>query len=1243
MPQRTPILDNRNAAGVVGELLVRLPGYVPELKGAPGGPVWAMVQVLGRYAQVLIERLNQAPDKNKLAFLDLMGINLLQAQAARAPVVFQPLPNVGDSTAPARTRVGAKIPGQNNPVVFETEQAVAVATAGLVEVRTVLPDSDAFADHTVAVTSGAPFTLFRSLHPFRHELYLAHDVFFALAGKSTVTIQFDLAAAGSQALDITWEFWNGEIWEQFGGTDATSGLTRSGAVRLATDCGRAALTTVNNVNSYWVRGVLSGPLPPVDGVQLASVNRIRVASTISRPLPAACTGNIRADQALSDGVKLDLTKTFYPLGRTPDSNSAFYFSSAEVFSKPGASVELCYRRGLTPEEEADKMAAEQLRDRALGLEGDAASKAGSMALNSATALLNLVTQPGGFLNNDPLILNFTNAIQALKSAITHVSTAQQMDTVYHKVEDTVAAMKPLISPPAMQFSGLPPAASSISSAVRDAISILESLRDLVPLLAGAHVSAVTMPALDAVNEVELLATSTGQAAVLATPPLDLGDLPVNVDLLAVAIAVYGVQQVIDPLIDPANKVADSLNTVVNNAPGVDYATMFGGLLQAASVGQSLVARLLQLAQTAGAGTVDENAPKLDPPRLVWEYWNGSRWVTLLAPSTDDVANFQATGKVAFQVPKNFEPSDVNGATARWIRVRLASGSYNQIRFVNWKDQVTNQMTSMAIIQPRPPVLEGFYFGYDFQSPLDAAERCFTFNDFAFEDNTGEAHWSGSPFEPFRPMADRTPALYLGFDRALPADLLGVYFNIEEQPDVTDGPALTWEYWDGSGWQSLSAADETRTLAIPGMVTAVWPGAASQPLARFGTARTWIRARLAADRTPLSSRVDGIHPNAVWASNLQTVENEVLGSSNGQPQQVFFYRQTPVVDGESFEVRELDGARAAVELPMLRDELIAAGLTDADIRLVTDSRTGKPTEVWVRWRVRPNLLFSGAGDRDATIERTRGRLILGDGAHGRIPPPGIDNIRTPLYRFGGGLVGNVPAGTITQLLSGVMAKGVTNPRRAEAGADGELPDRVLSRGPRVLRHRYRAVSREDYEDLAREASPGVALARALPATHPNGRPATGWVTVIIVPQSQDAKPQPSFELRRLVQAYLAARAPGSVAGIGVIGPTFLPVGVDVMVKPIDPQQAKAVADGVTAALAAFLHPLTGGPDGDGWQFGRNVFISDVAAVVEGVPGVDYASHLELLLNDTPCGDRVDVPADRIVVAGSLRVTLQGGEA
>ena len=218
-PNSAPQLDARDAEAIAQDFLTSLPAYVPGWQPVEGQPSWAVVQIFARYLRAIAERLNQAPDKNKLAFLDQLGINLLPAQAARAPVVFQSMPRVGDNRVPIRTRIGATVPGQDEPLIFETEQAIALATARLAEVVTLYPGKDAYADHSNAAISGQPFTLFASLKPVPHELYIAHNVHFALAGKAIVDLQFELAQPGTLPLDavsttgeavpIVWEFWTG--------------------------------------------------------------------------------------------------------------------------------------------------------------------------------------------------------------------------------------------------------------------------------------------------------------------------------------------------------------------------------------------------------------------------------------------------------------------------------------------------------------------------------------------------------------------------------------------------------------------------------------------------------------------------------------------------------------------------------------------------------------------------------------------------------------------------------------------------------------------------------------------------------------------------------------------------------------------------------------------------------------------------------------------------------------------------
>jgi len=645
--------------------------------------------------------------------------------------------------------------------------------------------------------------------------------------------------------------------------------------------------------------------------------------------------------------------------------------------------------------------------------------------------------------------------------------------------------------------------------------------------------------------------------------------------------------------------------------------------------------------------------------LNWEYWNGDDWVVLLqstntpSPSMD----FTATEVIDFVVPNDMRSSKVNNDDGFWIRVRLVSGGYG---FTTTITIPSGTPSSVTFTQPQPPIVNRFCFGYSWVRGPEAFESVLTYNDFAYADQTDNARWPGNKFVLFQPTDEVPPALYLGFNRLLPVNNFGMYFDIVEQSGVDPGPDLVWEYWNGAGWQKLVADDETQHLELPGIVT-VLAESDSQALARFGQPLFWIRARLKEDAPPNETTINYIFPNAVWASQLRTSLNQPLGASDGSPNQMLQFTQIPVLLGQIIAVQELSGPRANTEWRLVAldvsggdpsivtelEALLAAEGTQTDVfsaDLTIDLKRDKRkmvTEVWVTWEEQENFFDSGPGDRHYVLDHATGRLFFGDGNAGKTPPAGA-NIQASLFRSGGGLAGNVAAGTIKQLLGAVSGvQGVTNPRAAEGGADGETLEEFAQRAPQGIRNRDRAVSLADYENLAHEASAGVAVARAIPTRDPNGITLAGWVTLVIIPHSLEPRPTPSFGLREEVQTYLEQHAPGDVAQahrIRVIGPSYLPIDVAATLAPKDVTQAGTMEQAARDALEEFLHPLYGGPAGRGWSLGRNVFLSDVASVLGGTAGVDFVSELSLSVNGVLQGEEVIVPHDQIVVAGELRLNL-----
>jgi predicted phage baseplate assembly protein len=252
------------------------------------------------------------------------------------------------------------------------------------------------------------------------------------------------------------------------------------------------------------------------------------------------------------------------------------------------------------------------------------------------------------------------------------------------------------------------------------------------------------------------------------------------------------------------------------------------------------------------------------------------------------------------------------------------------------------------------------------------------------------------------------------------------------------------------------------------------------------------------------------------------------------------------------------------------------------------------------------------------------ICFGDGAYGMIPPIGQSNIRMT-YATGGGEQGNRASATIVELKSSVpYIDGVTNNQEAGGGAPVEPIDRVKARGPRVLRHRDRAVAAQDLEDLAAAASADVATAAAIvpifnpyslwldpdtPVPTPDDvPPEAGRVGVIIVPDEPGTpRPTPSLVLLSQVQAYLQERCPPT-ADLWVAGPEWIQVTVTATVVVTSVEAADPAGDAARAALQGYLHPLTGGPGGQGWALGQRPHGSDLSALLEALPGVDHVGSL-----------------------------------
>jgi Baseplate J-like protein len=311
--------------------------------------------------------------------------------------------------------------------------------------------------------------------------------------------------------------------------------------------------------------------------------------------------------------------------------------------------------------------------------------------------------------------------------------------------------------------------------------------------------------------------------------------------------------------------------------------------------------------------------------------------------------------------------------------------------------------------------------------------------------------------------------------------------------------------------------------------------------------------------------------------------------------------------------------------------------------------------WCEWSLRPDFDASGRDDAHFLLDATNGTVSFGDGERGRVPPQQAQIIAT--YDATRAETGNLAAGKITCLALSPHNQAIpdfdcekvkdqlsqiTNPLPAMGGLAAETFTHAAGRAFEAVEAPQRAVTLADYEALARQA-PGVRLARV--AKRANLHPsfpcfkALGMVTLIILPYLPADRPMPSRGLREAVASYLSRRR---VIGtrLEVIEPSYSVVAVRADVRSHLGANPSEVRRRIVAALNQFFHPLTGGPDGSGWPFGRDVYRSEVMQVLDETPGVDHVLSLELLVDEgTPqCGNICLGPIG-LVAAGQHEIQVR----
>ena len=442
-------------------------------------------------------------------------------------------------------------------------------------------------------------------------------------------------------------------------------------------------------------------------------------------------------------------------------------------------------------------------------------------------------------------------------------------------------------------------------------------------------------------------------------------------------------------------------------------------------------------------TLKKNYP---PVGIAWELLNSNGWQPINVPDTNsNKFLIDGPGAITLQL-SNCTENSVNNQKGYWIRARITSGNYGlPITYVavDPADPSKGYQVQPGSGNLNPPILSDVSLAYAATRTLPGLVSQ---NGFLYVDQTSRNSASFSPFVSVTDLvpirhSDPEPTFYLGFDATFPQQPVKLWVDVAPRsfagsvvkevsvaPSLQgDLPPLRWEYFNGTAWSLLPVLDRTNDLTESGVLEFLTP-TDLQPLARFDSnPRYWIRARSSRNDPFNTQQLGGVSLNTTSAIQAVTIDNEILGSSNGQSGQTLRFSSAPILAGQKVLVRE----------PELPSGIEAAELESEEgrdaIQQVFNSLT-QQNEVWVRWHEVENFLASEPFDRHYTLDHSSGVVTFGDGERGMIPPTGTHNI-TSSYQTGGGSSGNVAAGTIAQVKSKVPGVGsVANPVAADGGAN-----------------------------------------------------------------------------------------------------------------------------------------------------------------------------------------------------------------
>lgn len=581
--------------------------------------------------------------------------------------------------------------------------------------------------------------------------------------------------------------------------------------------------------------------------------------------------------------------------------------------------------------------------------------------------------------------------------------------------------------------------------------------------------------------------------------------------------------------------------------------------------------------------------------VIWEYYNGSGWARLFPGREyrDMFSPVRGTSrqlkKLSFTCPSDLEMILTGAGEGYYVRARILK--------VNNAYRTAGQYIS--------PVISDISVSCRLSDAENEPEYGFSTNQ--LEENlfsVKRERLSGRNMSLVRTAPDRRPAMYFGFRQPPKEGPVRLLFEMRQTLD--EGlPEISWEYLTTEGFSPLRPADGTENFRMTGTVTfSGIPDAAAGKM--FGRDLYWIRAVRSGrggneKETP---EILGWYLNGAGVCTLRhgiteyrTMENWEEGAEIQLLNQNIFELSLWVREDERLP-------RAETE------ELIAAGR----YREVTDENGGRSFS-WIRWERTDSLRRHGPGDRVYLLNENEGKITFGGGAHGRVPAPGVNEGIFVEYSIGGGSKSCLPAGAVTglELTEGYVST-VYNPMPLYGACDRETVRDAMTRAAAERKNRFRAVTGDDFEELALGAARSLKKARCFSCVNASGKQEPGAVTLVLLSADYMDRGAGFENLKKRLYEWFEDKLPASLhpgEEFRIREPELIELSLQIDAEIRDYQELYRIRKSLQERIAGFLDPINGNFDGKGWEIGVLPERFQLETLIRSTEGIEGLNRLVIL--------------------------------